>query len=78
MRDAGLLWVCPCGHVDPSDYKHVVLDLIFLKYISDAVEEKPNELTWQVQDPQSDLSIAEEAERYQVQIEFNQPTASHT
>jgi len=52
------------GHVDPSEYKHVVLGLIFLKYISDAFEEKHNDLTLLVQDPQSDLYIAEESERY--------------
>jgi type I restriction enzyme R subunit len=28
------------GHMDSSEYKHVVLGLIFLKYISDAFEEK--------------------------------------
>lgn len=28
------------GHMDPSEYKHVTLGLIFLKYISDAFEEK--------------------------------------
>jgi len=28
------------GNLDASDYKHVVLGLIFLKYISDAFEEK--------------------------------------
>ena len=27
-----------CGNMEPSDYKHVVLGLIFLKYISDAFE----------------------------------------
>ncbi len=27
------------GHMDPSEYKHVALGLIFLKYISDAFEE---------------------------------------
>src|SRR6266496_5828090 len=26
------------GHMDPSEYKHVVLGLIFLKYISDAFD----------------------------------------
>ena len=25
----------PCGNMEPSDYKHVALGLIFLKYISD-------------------------------------------
>ncbi|MFM9890728.1 MAG: type I restriction-modification system subunit M [Rickettsiales bacterium] len=28
------------GHMDPAEYKHVALGLIFLKYISDAFEEK--------------------------------------
>ena len=28
------------GHMDPSEYKHVALGLIFLKYISDAFEER--------------------------------------
>jgi type I restriction enzyme M protein len=33
------------GHMDPSEYKHVVLGLIFLKYISDAFQERYEELT---------------------------------
>jgi len=28
------------GHMDATEYKHVVLGLIFLKYISDAFEEQ--------------------------------------
>src|SRR6202171_3061083 len=32
------------GHLDASEYKHVVLGLIFLKYISDAFEERHAEL----------------------------------
>ncbi len=32
------------GHMDPSEYKHVVLGLIFLKYISDAFKERYDEL----------------------------------
>lgn len=32
------------GHMDASEYKHVVLGLIFLKYISDAFQEKYEEL----------------------------------
>jgi type I restriction enzyme M protein len=28
------------GHMDAAEYKHVVLGLIFLKYISDAFEEQ--------------------------------------
>ena len=32
------------GSMDAADYKHVVLGLIFLKYISDAFEELHSEL----------------------------------
>ena len=32
------------GNMEPSDYKHVALGLIFLKYISDAFEAKRLEL----------------------------------
>src|ERR1043165_6417379 len=27
------------GHMDPSEYKHIILGLIFLKYISDVFQE---------------------------------------
>jgi type I restriction enzyme M protein len=33
------------GHMDPSEYKHVVLGLIFLKHISDIFEEHYNRLS---------------------------------
>lgn len=33
------------GHMDPAEYKHVALGLIFLKYISDAFEEKHTALS---------------------------------
>jgi len=33
------------GHMDPAEYKHVALGLIFLKYISDAFEERHAALT---------------------------------
>ena len=32
------------GHMDASEYKHVCLGLIFLKYISDAFDEKREQL----------------------------------
>src|SRR3954462_8325992 len=32
------------GHMDAAEYKHVVLGLIFLKYISDAFEERHAQL----------------------------------
>ena len=33
------------NNVDPSEYKHVVLGLIFLKYISDAFEARQQEMS---------------------------------
>ncbi|MDQ3819401.1 MAG: type I restriction-modification system subunit M, partial [Acidobacteriota bacterium] len=36
------------GHLDAAEYKHVVLGLIFLKYISDAFEERHNQLLAEV------------------------------
>jgi type I restriction enzyme M protein len=38
------------GSMDPSEYKHVVLGLLFLKYISDAFEEKHEALTAEGED----------------------------
>ncbi len=32
------------GNIDAAEYKHVVLGLIFLKYISDSFEERYQEL----------------------------------
>jgi type I restriction enzyme M protein len=46
------------GSVEPSEYKHVVLGLIFLKFASDKFEERRNEL------------IAEGKEKYLEMVEF--------
>ena len=54
------------GHMDAAEYKHVVLGLIFLKYISDAFEEKRQALEDLTADPASDYYIKEEQERYGV------------
>ena len=40
--------------LDASVYKHVVLGLIFLKYVSDAFEERQKELREQFQNPEHD------------------------
>lgn len=44
--------------LDASVYKHVVLGLIFLKYVSDAFEERQNELREQFQNPGHDYYMA--------------------
>ena len=46
------------GNMEPSDYKHVALGLIFLKYISDAFEAKRTELLAE------DLADPEDPEEY--------------
>jgi type I restriction enzyme M protein len=51
------------GHMDASEYKHVALGLIFLKYISDAFEEKREQLLFGFSDPKSEWFIKDEPER---------------
>src|ERR1035438_2547166 len=51
------------GHMDASEYKHVCLGLIFLKYISDAFEEKREQLLFGYADPKSEWFIKDEPER---------------
>ena len=43
------------GHMDPGEYKHVVLGLLFLKYISDSFETRRSQLLAELQNPESDL-----------------------
>ena len=45
------------GHMDASEYKHVCLGLIFLKYISDAFDLRREELEAAFRDPQSDYFL---------------------
>jgi len=54
------------GYMDPSEYKHVVLGLVFLKYISDAFQERYQQLSLWTSDPSNDYYIKEPKERYQV------------
>ena len=48
------------SNLDAAVYKHVVLGLIFLKYVSDAFEERQNELREQFQNPDHDYYLAPE------------------
>ncbi len=52
------------NNMDAAEYKHVVLGLIFLKYISDSFEEKYNFLLQEYADPQSELYTTEEYDPY--------------
>ncbi|MDB6016525.1 MAG: methylase [Pedosphaera sp.] len=51
------------GHMDASEYKHVCLGLIFLKYISDAFEEKREQLLFGFSDPKSEWFLKDEPQR---------------
>jgi type I restriction enzyme M protein len=51
------------GHMDPSEYKDVVLGLIFLKYISDAFAERHDQLVLFTADPASEYFVKDQAER---------------
>jgi type I restriction enzyme M protein len=51
------------GHMDAAEYKHVVLGLIFLKYISDAFEEHQNKLREDIANPASELYLDKPEDR---------------
>src|SRR5208282_6512653 len=52
------------GHMDPGEYKHVALGLIFLKYISDAFSERGQYLAKAAADPKSEMYVREPSARY--------------
>ncbi|MEO7803082.1 MAG: class I SAM-dependent DNA methyltransferase [Actinomycetota bacterium] len=54
------------GHMDPSEYKHVALGLIFLKYISDSFNRRRSELLAQ----QSDGADPEDPDEYRAEQVF--------
>jgi len=51
------------SNMDPAEYKHVVLGLIFLKYISDAFEDRRMRLAEQVSEPESEYYVLDPNER---------------
>src|SRR5579875_1195716 len=53
------------GNQEPSEYKHVVLGLVFLKYISDRFEERRQAIEASLSDPDSDDYIPNAARRVQ-------------
>jgi type I restriction enzyme M protein len=66
------------SYMDPAEYKHVVLGLIFLKYISDAFEEKREQLELFSADPSSDLYVEEPELRYGVLEDRDEYLAENT
>lgn len=47
------------ANMDAAEYKHLVLGLIFVKYISDTFSAKQQELTQRLRDPEDDYYIAD-------------------
>ena len=50
-------------NMDAAEYKHLVLGLVFLKYISDAFDERRIELKKAASDPKDDLYLPDAADR---------------
>jgi type I restriction enzyme M protein len=50
-------------NLDAAEYKHIVLGLVFLKYVSDSFEERRAELDKQFSDPKSDTYKKDEKRR---------------
>jgi type I restriction enzyme M protein len=57
------------AQMDAAEYKHIVLGLIFLKYISDTFEAQQEKVRQMVSDPDSDYFISETPEGYQAELE---------
>lgn len=64
------------GNQEPSEYKHVVLGLVFLKYISDRFEARRKDVETALSDPNSSDYIPNEARRLQF-VEDRDEYTSH-
>src|SRR5438445_6762953 len=63
------------NNMDAAEYKHVVLGLIFLKYISDSFEERRKELHRLASQPESEYFVEEVGELAQVLEDRDEYTA---
>src|SRR5215212_6372698 len=54
------------GSVESAEYKHLVLGLLFLKYISDSFTLRRQQLEAELADPKSELYTEDVAERVEV------------
>ena len=55
--------------MDAAEYKHIVLGLIFLKYISDSFIKQREKVSGIVSDPSSEYFISEDPAQYQKELE---------
>ena len=57
------------AQMDAAEYKHIVLGLIFLKYISDTFVSQQNKVREMVSDRESDYFVSEDPAEYKVELE---------
>ncbi len=57
------------NQMDAAEYKHIVLGLIFLKYISDTFDIQKNKIKQMVSDPKSDLFISKDPKVFEKELE---------
>ena len=57
------------AQMDAAEYKHIVLGLIFLKYISDTFVSQQNKVREMVSDRASDYFVSEDPAEYKVELE---------
>jgi len=57
------------NQMDAAEYKHVVLGLIFLKYISDTFDIQKNKIKQMISDKKSDFFISEDPKIYEKELE---------
>ncbi len=56
------------ANVNPGDYMHVVLGLVFLKYVSDAFKERRDELEKAFHDPANDYYLGDESGKVDLEM----------
>ena len=57
------------AQMDAAEYKHIVLALIFLKYVSDAFEERRREVRALLADTSSDLFFGDDTDEQEAALE---------
>ena len=57
------------AQMDAAEYKHLVLGLIFLKYISDTFVEQQQKVLKMVSDPESDYYLGDNSSDHQEALE---------
>ena len=57
------------NQMDAAEYKHIVLGLIFLKYISDTFDIQKNRIRKMVSDKKSDFFVSEDPKVYEKELE---------